>query len=113
MVLTLRRSKTDRERQGQVIAIPYGRHEATCPVLAVETSLDASGITAGPVFRAVDGHSNASGKSFSDRAVASEHSIMNQTRHLSARRLVHRGQPWADYATGVTDAVTRFLLRHH
>lgn len=95
MVLTLRRSKTDRERQGQVIAIPYGRHEATCPVLAVETSLDASG------------------KSFSDRAVASEHSIMNQTRHLSARRLVHRGQPWADYATGVTDAVTRSLLRHH
>jgi site-specific recombinase XerD len=70
VVLTLHRSKTDQEGQGQVIAVPYGRHEATCPVLAVRIWLDASGITAGPVFRAVDRHGNVANGRLSDRAVA-------------------------------------------
>jgi len=70
MVLTLRRSKTDQEGQGQTVAIPYGRHDSTCPVLAVKVWLDASGITAGPVFRAVDRHGNIAAARLSDRAVA-------------------------------------------
>ena len=70
VVLTLRRSKTDQDGQGQVIAVPYGRYESTCPVLAVKTWLDASGITAGPVFRAVDRHGNIAAARLSDRAVA-------------------------------------------
>ena len=70
IVLSLRRSKTDQEGEGQTIAIPYGRHGSTCPVLAVKTWLDASGITAGPVFRAVDRHGNIAAARLSDRAVA-------------------------------------------
>jgi site-specific recombinase XerD len=69
MVLTLRRSKSDQEGQGQTVAIPYGRHDSTCPVLAMKAWLDASGITAGPVFRAVDRHGNVADARLSDRAV--------------------------------------------
>jgi site-specific recombinase XerD len=49
--VTIRRSKTDQEGQGQEIAIPRGcRIE---PVAAVEAWLAASGISEGPVFRQI------------------------------------------------------------
>jgi site-specific recombinase XerD len=49
--VTIRRSKTDQEGEGQEIAIPRGcRIE---PVKAIEAWLAASGITAGPVFRPI------------------------------------------------------------
>jgi integrase len=47
----IRRSKTDQEGQGQEIAIPRGYRLR--PVEALQTWLDAAGITAGPVFRSV------------------------------------------------------------
>jgi site-specific recombinase XerD len=49
--VTIRRSKTDQEGQGQVIAIIRGG--STCPVKAVKTWLAASGIIEGPLFRPV------------------------------------------------------------
>ncbi len=45
----VRRSKTDQEAAGQVVAIIRG--ERLCPVAAVRAWLDAAGITEGPVFR--------------------------------------------------------------
>jgi integrase len=49
--VTIRRSKTDQEGDGQEIAIPRGcRIE---PVKAIEAWLAASGITAGPIFRPI------------------------------------------------------------
>jgi site-specific recombinase XerD len=49
--VTIRRSKTDQEGEGQEIAIPRGcRIE---PVAAIEAWLAASGITAGPIFRPI------------------------------------------------------------
>lgn len=50
---TVWRSKTDQEGHGQVKAIAYGKHPETCPVLLMRAWLSASGITEGPVFRAV------------------------------------------------------------
>jgi integrase len=50
--VTIRRSKTDQEGQGAVIAIPRGS-PATCPVKAVKAWLAASGIESGPIFRPV------------------------------------------------------------
>jgi site-specific recombinase XerD len=49
--VTIRRSKTDQEGKGAVIAIVRGG--ACCPVRAVRAWLDAAGITEGPVFRPV------------------------------------------------------------
>jgi site-specific recombinase XerD len=34
LVVTLRRSKTDREGQGRRVALPYGARPETCPVRA-------------------------------------------------------------------------------
>jgi integrase len=48
----IRRSKTDQEGQGQVIAIPTGSRLR--PVEAVKQWLEAAAITEGPLFRRID-----------------------------------------------------------
>ncbi len=54
MLVHLRRSKTDQEGAGRIVAIPYGSDPCTCPVRALDDWLRRSGITEGPVFRPVD-----------------------------------------------------------
>lgn len=70
LVVTLRRSKTDQEGAGRVVALPYGSNPGTCPVRAVRAWLDAAQVAEGPVFRAVDRHDNVSPERLSDRSVA-------------------------------------------
>jgi hypothetical protein len=50
--ITIRRSKTEQEGQGQDVAIPHGVRLR--PVEAVRAWLDAAGIESGPVFRRVN-----------------------------------------------------------
>ena len=47
----IRRSKTDQEGEGRVVAIPRGRNRETCPVIALRRWLDIGNITAGALFR--------------------------------------------------------------
>lgn len=68
--VTIRRSKTDQEGRGEKVGIPYGGNPATCPVRAVRSWLDGSGIVEGPVFRSVDRWGNLSAARLTDRAVA-------------------------------------------
>lgn len=68
--VTIRRSKTDQEGHGEKIGVPYGGNPATCPVRAVRSWLDGSGIVEGPVFRSVDRWGNLSPARLTDRAVA-------------------------------------------
>jgi site-specific recombinase XerC len=49
--VTIRRSKTDQEGHGHVIAIPRGTN--ACPVAALKAWLQIANITAGPVFRPI------------------------------------------------------------
>lgn len=66
--VTIRRSKTDQDGEGHVIAI--GRTgSATCPVAAYEIWIAAAGIVEGKAFRRVDRHGNV-GDGLSARAVA-------------------------------------------
>jgi integrase len=51
--VTIRKSKTDQEGQGQTIGIMRG--SAACPVRAVKAWLEAAGITEGAIFRPVPG----------------------------------------------------------
>jgi integrase len=60
MVIDLCRSKTDQEAAGRKVGIPFGKEEATCPVRALRRWLAESGITAGAVFRGVNGHGKVS-----------------------------------------------------
>jgi len=66
----LRRSKTDQEGEGIVKGIPFGSDPATCPVRALQAWLEASGITAGPLFRPVNRHGQVGARRLSDKAVA-------------------------------------------
>jgi site-specific recombinase XerD len=54
MSLTIRRSKGDQTGLGQVVDVLYGRRESTCPVRSLKRWLEASKITAGPLFRPVE-----------------------------------------------------------
>jgi len=53
-LVTLRKSKTDQEGAGRLVAIPNG-----CPVAALRVWLDASGIVEGRLFRGIDHNTGA------------------------------------------------------
>jgi integrase len=69
-LVTIRRSKTDQEGVGRLVAVEYGVRSATCPVSALEDWLSISAITSGPLFRAVDRHGRISRARLNGRAVA-------------------------------------------
>ena len=69
LTVTVRRSKTDKEAAGAVVAIPFGVHELTCPVRAVASWRAAAGVSAGPLFLRVDRHGRLLGE-LSGQAVA-------------------------------------------
>jgi integrase len=50
MIVSIRREKQDQEGKGRTLGIPYGRHEETCPVRAVERWLAFRGSEPGPLF---------------------------------------------------------------
>jgi site-specific recombinase XerD len=68
--LTIRRSKTDQEGAGETIGIWKGREAATCPVTALQAWLEASGITAGPIFRPMTKHQTLRKGALTGHAVA-------------------------------------------
>ncbi len=66
--ITIRRSKTDQEGEGAVLAIGRTRR-ATCPAAAYERWLAEAGIREGAAFRAVDRHNRLGGR-LSGNAIA-------------------------------------------
>ena len=87
--VTVRRSKTDRQGQGQVKAIIYGQDEATCPVRLMREWLDASGITDGPIFRGL----HCSGTSLLDRPLSGQ-TVANVVKVCAAAL----GKPPSEFA---------------
>src|SRR4051812_33371049 len=53
LVITLRRSKTDRQGEGMIKGVSFGSAPATCPVQALRVWLDRSKIGEGPLFRSL------------------------------------------------------------
>ena len=68
--VTIRRSKSDQEGLGAHVGLPYGSDPATCPVRALRAWLDASGVTEGPLLRAVDRHGQLGAGRMSGQAIA-------------------------------------------
>lgn len=66
--LSVRRSKTDQESAGYVIAIPQGTKLR--PMQAIKDWLAASGITEGPLFRPIGKGGRLAATSLSDKSVA-------------------------------------------
>lgn len=69
LVVTIRASKTDQERAGVDLGLPFGSDPATCPVRSVRAWLALAGVGEGPVFRSVSRHGNVGGR-LSGRDVA-------------------------------------------
>lgn len=66
----IRKSKTDQESKGATIGLPYGSDISTCPVRSYRDWLEVSGITEGPVFRAVTRHGRMAATRLTARTVA-------------------------------------------
>jgi integrase len=66
--VTIRKSKTDQERQGATIAIAKGL--IACPIQATRNWIEAAGITDGPLFRPIGRGGRIVDRRLSDRAVA-------------------------------------------
>jgi len=49
------RSKEDQLGKGQFTRVPFGQHEATCPVRALRTWIGRVGRPSGPLFRVIQG----------------------------------------------------------
>ena len=69
LVVTVRRSKTDQEGAGRQLGVPYGSQPASCPVRALRTWREASGVDVGAVWRSIDRHGRMGGR-LSPAAVA-------------------------------------------
>jgi len=68
----LRSSKTDQDAKGTTIVIPWGEHDATCPVIAVgawQNALRIHGYYSGRLLRSIDRWNNI-GESLSGDAIA-------------------------------------------
>lgn len=66
--LTLRHSKTDQEREGQVIAVPSGKKLK--PVDRLKAWLAVRGGIAGPLFYQIDPQGRLTDRAMSDRSIA-------------------------------------------
>ncbi len=99
LVITIRRGKTDQERAGRIVAIPFGAAEATCPVRALAAWLAASGIARGPIFRQL----TAKGT----RVAPSGDSISTRVSDRAVARIVQR----AALAAGLVGAFAGHSLR--
>jgi len=69
MEILIPRSKTDQTGEGQYCAIPYG-DEALCPVAALKTWCDKTGIHEGVIFREVDRHQNIGTKPLTSKSIS-------------------------------------------
>lgn len=76
--ISIRKSKTDQEGAGQVIAIPNGS-VLFCPVTAVKNWLAVAGIEDGAIFRAVGKGSRVGQAALSDKSVA------NRVKHYAGQ----------------------------
>ncbi|HEY2512839.1 MAG TPA: site-specific integrase [Polyangiaceae bacterium] len=70
LMVRMRRSKGDQEGRGVEKAIPYAAQTALCAVRALEGWLEASGVTEGPLLRAVARGGQVAAEGLCDRTVA-------------------------------------------
>jgi len=70
LVLMIRKGKTDQNREGRKIGIPFGKDPHTCPVRVLCEWMVAAQISEGPLFRAVTKLHRPRSTRMSDRVVA-------------------------------------------
>lgn len=68
--VNLRRSKTDQEGRGRLVALPYSSSPEVCPVRALRAWLDSAGVLEGPVFREVTTHGQVGAVALTGRSLS-------------------------------------------
>ncbi|MDA8316269.1 MAG: tyrosine-type recombinase/integrase [Actinomycetota bacterium] len=86
MEVTIRRSKTDQEAEGVVVAVPYGSKLDTCPVRALRAWLDATGLSEGPLIRGIS----------RDMHIPVEHRLLRRISPEGISRIIARAARRAD-----------------
>lgn len=96
LILTVRESKTDQERIGAKLGIPYGKDPEKCPVLAVKNWTDLSKITNGPIFYKIGmaGKKIFTGESIKERCRLSPQMV----NHIVRRRMTRAGLSASGYS---------------
>ncbi|HEX2973237.1 MAG TPA: site-specific integrase [Tepidisphaeraceae bacterium] len=112
--ITVRRSKTDQEGTGHVIAV--GRTgTATCPAAAYEAWVAEAGITEGRAFRAVDRHQRVASK-LSTNAVAEivqrRAALAGLDAEVFSGHSMRAGFATSAAASGIEDRVIAKQTRH-
>jgi integrase len=79
LIANLRKTKTDQEGKGRLVAIPYGSNILTCPVRTLQEWLEASKIEKGPLFRYVNRHGQLTEKALSSHSIAK---IIKRNAHI-------------------------------
>lgn len=107
VVVNLRRSKTDQEGEGRLVAIPYGSNILTCPVRNLKDWIDHSGIKEGALFRGINRHGQLQEEALTDHAVAI---IIKRNKYLANRKESFSGHSLR--AGFVTTAVLADVSEH-
>ena len=117
--LLLAKSKTDKEGQGVEIMIVYGRHDVTCPVLALKRWLEAAAIRSGPVFKKVNKGCRVEARRLSEDAVrqillrrAAQASVTGSLAEPISPHGLRAGFVTTAYRNGVPDEEIMGHTRH-
>lgn len=69
MIVTLFHSKTDQEKAGQSVGIPYIKEENMCAVRAIKHWMNISKITSGPLFRGMLKNQKVAARRINDKTI--------------------------------------------
>ena len=91
MKVTIRRSKTDQEGAGQVIAVPFGK--IACPIAALKEWIGVAGIQSGAIFRNINRHGRVGGR-LTDRSVRTQRMLSIPPRSDDCSRTAAALSSW-------------------
>jgi integrase len=116
LIVTLRRSKTDREGQTMVRGLPRARSEATCPFRVFEQWVTAAKITSGPIFRPVNRYGMVGTKALSGvavpRIVKEALTRAESTPRITAANSLRAGLVAAAAMAGVSERIIMLQTGH-
>lgn len=69
LVVTLTHSKTDQEKAGQQVGIPYIANKSMCAITAVNEWIKKANISEGPLFRSILKNEKAASRRLSDKSI--------------------------------------------
>jgi site-specific recombinase XerD len=116
VLVTVRGSKTDQQRRGELVAVRYAQDPGRCAVRSVRDYIAAIGIDSGPVFRQMRRGDHLTDRRLSDQSVALIVKRRAEAAGISAALLsghsLRAGYATAAAAAGVEERKIANVTRH-